>query len=215
MINWLFRNFDTTPVESSNELDIWEELFTSEGNSLVLISDNKTFSKFCDNFFTFSFNGVMFEKNGKIINSNKKKHWDELELSNILTKQRSLHDEDVVSPPYVVVFNDCLNNTFGESYIDCIKNAKNMNIRTLTVIRNCKSLSNEIFQLMDTTIVIGKKKNRNESQIKHIWEKTNKESMDWEDFKTKVTPTFKKGIIIKQHKISTILLNKTSNKTTH
>lgn len=214
MINWLFRKVDTIPTETSSELNLWEELFTSEGNSLVLISDNKTFSKFCDNFFTFSFNGVMFEKNGKQV-SNKKIHWDELELSNILTKQRSLHDEDVVSLPFVIVFNDCLNNTFGESYMDCIKNSKNTNIRTLTVIRNCKSLSNDLFESMDTVIVIGKKKNKNESQIRHIWEKTNKESIDWEDFRAQVSPTFKKGIIIKQHKISTIFLNSISNKPTH
>ena len=207
MINWLFQKKSVPQVEISNDLNLWGELFTSEGNTLVLISDNKTFSKFCDNFFTFSFNGVMFEKNGKQVTSNKKKHWDELELSNILTKQRALHEEDVISPPFVIIFNDCLNNTFGESYVDCIENSKNTNIRTLTVLRNCKSLSNKIFQSMDTIVIIGKKKNKNISQIKYIWEKTSKDLLEWEDFEKQVSPTFKKGIVIKQNKITTILLN--------
>jgi len=213
MISWLFSRHISPPVETPEEtpecdLDLWGELFSSEGNTLVLISDNKTFSRFCDNFFMFSFNGVMFEKNGKQV-SNKKRHWDELELDNILTKQRSLHDEDVVSPPFVVIFNDCLDNTFGDSYLNCIDNTENTNIRTLTVMRNCKGLPHNVFKAMDTVIVIGKKKNRNLSQIKYIWEKTSKDLIEWEEFEKQVTPTFKKGIVIKQDKISTIILNST------
>jgi hypothetical protein len=209
MISWLFSKKPAFYLQTSCPYSMLGDLFSNKGNTLILIGDDSSFSKFYNTYIKISNQtDVIFQKNETKISDDgyekKNKIWDEIELDNIILRQKVIKDEDLIEPPFVVVFNNCLDNIYSQGVIECIKDAKELNTRSLIIVKNCKSIPDKLWCEFDTILVVGKKKNKNHIQLKYIWDKTRKNKMEWSEFKEKVKPRYKQSIIIKDNYIQAL-----------
>jgi hypothetical protein len=214
MISWLYSTYlkqikqDEKLIKTmqiDNTVELWGELFSLEGNTLVLANNKENFSLFFDSLLlSIPLNGVLFtKKQGDL----KYTEWDQEKLDNILLHQRKLADEDVVSLPFVLIYDNCLDDEYTSSYIESIQEAKKLRLRTVTITTNCKSIPEKVYNNIDTILLFGKK-NINKEQLKFLWKKTNKNKISWQDFQKMVIPKFRQCICIKNDLIYTFSLQK-------
>lgn len=200
-----FSHVDTTiqakEIQVDCVMDLWGSLFSCEGNTLVVTHPKENLNLFFEFLRKYPFNGNIFEKN------------DSLEdLERTLLHQKALNEADLVSIPYVIVFNQCLNDLYCYGYEQAVVNKDNLSIRTITITSNCKSIPKNILESIDTVLIYGKRKNvmYNKDQLKFLHSRLYKKLTDWSSFIENIVKKveYKRAILIKDSKVISLTFNK-------
>ena len=198
LFSWFFPK--KHQVEKKQEL--WSELFSVEGNTLILINNNKS-QFFMENLKNVLVNGIVFDKNVQSP-TEYHKEWNLEYLDSVILHQKKMIDEEESIEsisPFVVVFNNCLDDNYSINYLETIEKATKLKLRTVTITKNLSSMPDHLDKYFDSVLLFGKLKNFNScSQIKYIWYKfVKKMGVTFEDFQQKVSLTYKKGLFIKSN----------------
>lgn len=188
-------------IETDNAMNLWSELFSCEGNTLIVTNPKENMTMFFDFLEKFPLHGKIFHKH------------DSLEsLESILLHQKIVSQDEIEGIiPFVLVFDQCdALNESAEQYKEAILNSQKLFLRTITISNNCKSIPLEILKNIDTIMIFGKRKNVNKNQLKYLHNKVFKKAalpddiekgnslLKWETFEEKVVKkvAFRKTIII-------------------